>query len=73
MIYWFTQTWVSSFWLYYLRRSGDGKQSHLLEETKIEQPFWFGCGPYEIHWVSQILVTCHLVVFIPSLRCLVAR
>lgn len=52
MIYWFTQTCTSSFWLYYFRRSGDGKQSKLMEESKIEQPFSFGCGPYEIHWVS---------------------
>lgn len=67
MIYWFTGTFTSSFWLYYMRRSGDNVQHKLLEETKIEQPFWFGCGPYEIHWVGtlqNILVVEHsLTIF----------
>jgi pimeloyl-ACP methyl ester carboxylesterase len=53
MIYWFTGTITSSFWLYYMRRSGDIEQHNLLEKTKIEQPFWFGCGQYEIHWPAQ--------------------
>lgn len=54
MIYWFTSSITSSFWLYYNRRSGDNEQHRLLEETKIEQPFWLGCGRYEIYYVSTI-------------------
>jgi microsomal epoxide hydrolase len=50
MLYWFTGNITSSFWLYYLRRSGDGQESKLLETTKIHQPVAFGCGNYEIHW-----------------------
>ena len=50
MLYWFTGSITSSFWLYYLRRSGDGQESKALETTKINQPVAFGCGNYEIHW-----------------------
>lgn len=50
MLYWFTGSITSSFWLYYLRRSGDGQESKNLETTKIDQPVAFGCGNYEIHW-----------------------
>jgi len=53
MLYWFTGNITSSFWLYFLRRSGDGKQSKMLEETKIHQPVAFGCGPHEIHWPAK--------------------
>lgn len=69
MIYWFTQTLTSSFWLYYFRRSGDGKQAKLHEDTKIEQPLWFGCGPYEIHWPARRLLE-HQVTNIRSWKVL---
>lgn len=53
MLYWFTGSITSSFWLYYLRRSGDGEDVKLLDNRKIEQPLAFGCGKYEIFWVSS--------------------
>lgn len=58
LLYYFTGNITSSFWLYYMRRSGPTDESDLLENSKIMQPAGFGCGAYEIHWVDSLTFLC---------------
>lgn len=51
MLYWFTGKITSSFWLYYLIRSGDGSHSEAVQSTKLQQPVGFTCGHKELCWV----------------------
>lgn len=55
MLYWFTGSITSSFWLYYFRRSADEadqKQAKFLDEAVFQQPVSVAFGKYEIHWAS---------------------
>lgn len=65
LLYYFTGSITSSFWLYYLRSSGPAGDFQRLEDTVVRQPVGFGCGAYEIHWVSG---NCSLVM--PAADCL---
>ena len=58
MLYWFTGSITSSFWLYYFRRSADEedqKQAKFLDEAVFQQPVSVAFGKYEIHWVSTCM------------------
>ena len=62
MLYWFTGSITSSFWLYYMRKCGSQEESYFLESQVFEQPFAFGCGSHEIHWVRARFICNRAIV-----------